>query len=170
MRQWTIAIFACVLGLSGCGGSSTSASSERCIRHYAETRTAPNHFGAEYEPSTNTTVVGWEGPVYRPLPKKELNYLGSGVASYSYRYRLDNGTWSGWHKTKSPENPQFMIAHTKDGARVAVEVATTDDAGDKHPPVHVQLTASESKITVAQAVTDTGSEECGEAPMYPDPK
>jgi hypothetical protein len=160
-------IVACLLILSGCGGSSTSASIERCIKDYAKTRTKPNHFAAAFEASSKTTAVSWEGPVYPALPKNELNYVGSGVASYSYRYRLGNSPWSGWHKTKSPDDPRFTIASTKDGARIAVEVATTDDADHTHHPVHAFLTASEPKVTIAEAVTDREGEDCGEAPLYP---
>lgn len=154
--------------LSGCSESrSTSASVERCIKGYAKTRRQPNHFAAEYGASSKTTEVRWEGPVYPPLPKTELNYTGSGVASYSYRYRLGNNAWSEWHKTKSPKDPGFTITTTKDRARVTVEVRTVDDVGHMHHAVYASLPPSKSKpVTDAEAVTyNSEIEECGEAPL-----
>jgi hypothetical protein len=75
-----------------------------------------------------------------PLPKTELNLLGSGVASYAYRYRVGDGPWSTWQKTKGPEDPEFVLAQTKLGARIAAEVIASADVG----------------------------EECGEVAMYPE--
>jgi hypothetical protein len=168
VHRGAIAIFACLLILSGCGGNrSTNASVERCINGFAKTRTQPNHFAAAYEASSKTTEVRWEGPVYPPLPKTELNYTGSGVASYSYRYRLGNNAWSGWHKTKSPKHPGFTITTTKDRGLVTVEVRTIDDAGHMHHAVYASLTPSKSKpVTVTEAATySSETEECGEAPL-----
>lgn len=104
--------------------------------------------------------------MYPPLPKTELNYTGSGVASYSYRYRLGNNAWSRWHKT-SPKDPGFKITTAKDKAQVTVEVRTVDDASHMHHAVYASLTPSKSKpVTVAEAVTyHSEIEECGEAPL-----
>ena len=164
-----IVFLACLISLGGCGRSATSASITRCITHYARTRTEPSHFSATYEASTDATTVSWNGPVYPPLPKTELNLLGSGVASYAYRYRVGDGRWSTWQKTKGPEDPEFVLAQTKLGARVAAEVIATDDAGHRHPPVDASLRSEEPETAAeAEAPSADVGEECGEVAMYPE--
>jgi len=170
MRRLGILAVACLISLSGCGRSAASAAIENCIRHYAKTRTEPNHFDAVYERSTHVTTVGWEGPVYPPLPTTELNYLGSGVASYDYRYRLDRGSWSVWQRTEGPWSPQFTIAPGGNNARITVEVKAKDLSGRTHRPVLAVVTAREPHWHASDLEAEDPAGECGEARMYPEPE
>src|SRR5207302_1217865 len=91
MPRGATAAAAVLVCLSGCGASQSKEDAEtaRCIQQYARTRTEPSHFAASWEGSIpHATTVSWEGPVWPPLPKTQLEGNGSGVASYRYRYRL----------------------------------------------------------------------------------
>jgi hypothetical protein len=156
--------------MCGCGGSLSAKNAgaiAKCISGYAKTRTEPSHFEATYEASSDATRVTWEGPVYPPLPKTELNIDGSGVASYVYRYRTRHTYWSAWKRTKGPEHPEFVFAPARLGTHLTVEVIATDDAGHAHRLVHASLTSSEPE-TAGEATSARIGEECGEATMYPE--
>lgn len=170
MRRGAIAAIACVISLSGCGQSQSAASSRsvaNCIRGFARTRTEPNHFEATYEASAKATTVSWEGPVYSPLPKTELNFEGSGVARYVYRYRVGNVSWSAWRSTEGPDQPAFVVPRARPGTHIAVEVIATDDAGHAHHAVRASVTSGEPE-EAGEVTHGRIGEECGEARMYPE--
>ena len=170
VRRGAIAAVACLVSVSGCGRSQSATNVRaitRCISLYAKTRTEPNHFEATYEASSDATRVNWEGPVYPPLPKTELNFDGSGVASYVYRYRVGHVSWSAWQRTKGPEHPEFVVARARPGTHITVEVIATDDAGRTHRLVHASLTSSNPEKAGEVAQGRIG-EECGEVSMNPE--
>jgi hypothetical protein len=170
MRRGAIAAIASVIALGGCGQSQSAASARavaNCIRAFARTRTEPNHFEATYEASANATTVSWEGPVYPPLPKTELNFEGSGVAGYVYRYHVGNASWSAWQRTKGPDRPEFVLPRARLGTHIAVEVIATDDAGRAHRAVRASVTSAEPE-KAGEVVHGRIGEECGEVRMYPE--
>lgn len=161
---------ACLVSVCGCGRSQSAANARaitRCIGAYAKTRTEPSHFEATYEASSNATRVSWEGPVYPPLPKTQLNFDGSGVASYLYRYHVGHVSWSAWQRTKGPEHPEFVVAPARLGIHITVEVIATDVAGRAHRLVHASLTSSNPERAGEVAEGRIG-EECGEVGMSPE--
>jgi len=169
VRRGAITAIACVITLSGCGqgqGAASARAVANCIRGFARTRTEPNHIEATYEAPVEATTVSWEGPVYPPLPKTELNFEGSGVARYAYRYRVGRASWSAW-QTTGPALPDFVVPRARLGTHIAVEVIVTDDAGRTHPAVRASVTSMEPEKAGEVAYGRIG-EECGEAKMYPE--
>jgi hypothetical protein len=170
VRRAAIAAVVCLVSVSGCGNGQSTASARaiaNCIRGFARTRTEPNHFEATYEAPAKATRVSWEGPVYPPLPKIELNFEGSGVARYVYRYRVGNVSWSTWQSTEGPDHPEFVLPRAPLGTHIAVEVIATDDAGRAHRAVRAFVTSMEPE-KAGEVVHGRIGEECGEARMYPE--
>jgi hypothetical protein len=90
----------------------------------------PPVFGSEFEasaylsPTTKVTTLYFEEATDPALPDGEP---GSGVASYTYRYRVNNGAFSSWQSTSLPE---VEIAGVSAGATILIEVYATDYAGN----------------------------------------
>jgi hypothetical protein len=90
----------------------------------------PPVFGSEFEASaylesaTGITTIFFEEAEEPTLPNGEL---GSGIVSYTYRYRVNGGAFSAWQQTGEPE---FQISGVSGGSTVLIEVYATDNAGN----------------------------------------
>ena len=79
---------------------------------------------AYLESGTGITTLFFNEAEEPTLPNGEP---GSGIASYTYRYRVNGGAFSEWQQTMVPE---FEISGVSGGATVLVEVYATDNAGN----------------------------------------
>jgi hypothetical protein len=86
--------------------------------------TKPGGFIAAFDTSTKVTTVAWQASTDPPFKD---GYPGSGVASYSYRYKLGAGSWSSWTST-TPAS--FTIPSTTEGESIGVEAKAIDVAGN----------------------------------------
>jgi hypothetical protein len=92
--------------IAGCGTAArggTEGSSEAALRRHAvAVRTKPLWLDAMFEGEGGRTTVSWIGPIYPPAPREYPGTDGSGVAGYRYRYRIGDGGWTAWQRTKKP--------------------------------------------------------------------
>jgi hypothetical protein len=79
---------------------------------------------AYLNPTTKVTTLYFQEATDPALPDGEP---GSGVANYTYRYRVNNGAFSSWQSTSLPE---VEIAGVSAGATILIEVYATDYAGN----------------------------------------
>ncbi len=79
---------------------------------------------AYLSPESKITTLYFEGAEDPPLPNGEP---GSGVAKYTYRYRINNGTFTAWQQTAENE---LQISGVSAGATILIEAYATDNAGN----------------------------------------
>jgi hypothetical protein len=126
-------------------------------------RTSPLWLDAMFEGEGGRTSVSWIGPIYPPAPLEYPGTDGSGVAGY--RYRIGDGRWTGWQRTKQPG---FVLLHTHDGEKLDLYVQPIDDAGAPRKPASAVLTIRGPTLTPDNP---GGSEpgEYGKAELKPEP-
>jgi hypothetical protein len=128
---------------------------ERTAEIYRDTK--PPVFSSEFEasaylePGTGIATVYFAEAEEPTLPNGEP---GSGIAHYTYRYRVNGGAFSEWAQTVEPE---FQVSGVSGGSTILLEVYATDNAGN------VSATASAS-AAVPQAgegnpIGEEGTEE-----------
>jgi hypothetical protein len=155
--------------IAGCGsathGGAGNKSEAALRRHAVAVRTKPLSLDAMFEGDGGRTSVSWIGPIYPPAPLECPGTDGSGVAGYRYRYRLGDGRWTAWQRTKQPG---FVLFHTHKGEKLDLYVQPIDDAGVLRKPASAILTVRGPTLT---AENPGGSEpgEYGKAELKPEP-
>ena len=155
--------------IAGCGAAArggAEGSSEAALRRHAvAVRTKPLWLDAMFEGEGGRSTVSWIGPIYPPAPREYPGTDGSGVAGYRYRYRIGDGSWTGWQKTKKPG---FLLLHTHKGEKIDLYVQPIDDAGVPREPASAILTVAGPTLTPDNP---GGSEpgEYGRAELEPEP-
>jgi hypothetical protein len=126
--------------------------------------TEPEDFAAMFE--EDQTTVSWNPATDPPFPD---GYPGSGVASYSYRYKVGEATWTEWASTPTSE---FTIAETSEGEHVSVEVYARDVAGNESSTAVEGLTATKPTLAIDETGEMAPGEEVSEEglPMEPEPE
>lgn len=124
--------------------------------------TKPQNFDAMFNAETGQSTITWEASSDPPFPD---GYRGSGVASYSYRYKLGSGAWSSWTSTPSPA---FVIGSTTNGEQISIEVDAIDNAKNVGPIATTTLTTTGPTLT-PENPGGTLAEESGEVYMVPEP-
>lgn len=107
-------------------------------------RTAPgaaSGFVGYFDDTTNTADITWEPPADPALADGNP---GSGTVSYTYRWRLTGGTWSGWIATGAPGTD---LPSTHSGESFDLGVQAYDAVGN--------LGAGASATVVTQDLPDT---------------
>jgi hypothetical protein len=154
---------------AGCGtvarGGGEGSSEAALRRHAVAVRTKPLWLDAMFEGEGGRSTVSWVGPIYPPAPREYPGTDGSGVAGYRYRYRIGDGRWTAWQKTKTPG---FVLLHTHKGEKIDLYVQPIDDAGVPRKPASAILTVRGPTLT---AENPGGSEpgEYGKAELKPEP-
>jgi hypothetical protein len=155
--------------IAGCGAAAHGVagdSSEAALRRHAvAVRTKPLELDAMFEGGGGRTSVSWIGPIYPPAPLEYPGTDGSGVAGYRYRYRIGEGRWTAWRKTKQPG---FVLLHTHKGEKIDLYVQPIDDAGVLRKPARAILTVRGPTLTPDNP---GGAEpgEYGKAELQPEP-
>jgi YD repeat-containing protein len=119
-------------------------------------RTPPGQasaFVGYFDETTNVADIEWDPAVDQPAAD---GTPGSGVASYTYRWRHDSGVWSGWISTISPgtDLPSSAV-----GDEFDIEVQAYDAVGN--------LGAGVSEHIVTVATPDTSDCMAHETGGYP---
>lgn len=129
----------------------------------------PTEFDAVFEPEEveveeewveqeeGNTTISWNPSVDSTLPD---GYPGSGVASYSYRYRRVGGEWTSWDTTGGAS---FVVESTTEGEEFEVEVTAVDHARNTSGVGSATLTSTPTELSAE----DYGEEEEGESGPAP---
>ena len=150
---------------AGCGRSAGAAreqAEEAMLRRKAVALcTKPIDLSAEG--GAGHATVSWFGPIYPPAPAQWPGPDGT-VKFYLYRYRVGEGAWSVWQRTKSS---QFVVTHTHLGARLAVFVQPVDLKGVRRTPAEASLVIR--RPPHSSTITAEAPCEYGPADMTPEP-
>jgi hypothetical protein len=126
--------------------------------------TVPTNLEAVLESEENETEVSWTPSTD---PAFADGHPGSGLRNYSFRYRLEGGSWSSWQSTFGIS---FVIPETTEGDRIRVNVIATDMAGNVSPLRADTLVTEPTMVTPEnvgeEAVNETGNPTLASEPAY----
>jgi hypothetical protein len=124
---------------------------------------APSNFDAMYESEDHDTTVSWNPSTDPPLPD---GHPGSGLSTYSYRYRLNSGSWSSWESSTAAA---VEIPETTEDENIAIEAKAEDVAGNTSTVASAEL-VSEGPTLTAEDLGSTAPGESGEVSVEPEPE
>lgn len=107
--------------------------------------TASTDLAASYDSTANETTVQWSGDGDPDLVEDVTE--GSGVESWSVRYRVNGGAWSPWEATESPTR---TLSGGTVGDVIDVEVKSIDLAGNVSAAAALSTTSYEAAAPGAQ--------------------
>lgn len=146
-------IIAAKAALGGCATRATNpgwwaamapADQERvCADHTPPA--PPSDIEAVYDPPSGETDLSWNPAIDPPLAN---GAPGSGVATYAYRYKINNGAWKPWTSTPDADVILTGIPQT---ATLYVELTATDVDGNTTGVVSATTTVSPTTATYNNA-------------------
>jgi hypothetical protein len=107
------------------------------------------------------TTISWNAAVDPPFPNE---HPGSGVSSYTYRYRHSGGAWTSWATTAVTA---IVVGSTTESESFEVEVTAVDQAGNTSSVGSATLEGTPTELS-AENYGEEEAGESGSAPLEPE--